>query len=76
MVIEVAEEFLGILVYIFWLFEKAWAQEVIQNLSQFWMILQISDMFFFDGMFNRPEISLQLRIKVLITLHVDNLINQ
>jgi hypothetical protein len=52
MIIEEAEELLSVFVDILWLFKKAGAQEVIEDLSQFGVILEIADVLFLDGVLN------------------------
>ena len=58
MVVEVAEELLGVFVDIIGLLQEARAQEVIENLSQLRVALEIIDMLFLDSMLNGTEISL------------------
>lgn len=70
-VVEVAEEFLSIFVYIFRLFQQTRAQEIVKDLPQLRMALQVADMLFFDRVFDGPEICLQLGVKIFVALHFE-----
>ena len=69
MIVEVAEELFGIVIDIIWLLEEARAEKVIQDLSQFGMILEVADMFLLDIVLNLSKVGLELRVKILVALH-------
>ncbi len=69
MIVEIAEELLGVFIDVFRLLQETRAKEVIEYLPEFRVALQIVHMLFFDCMFNGAKVSLQLGVKVLIALH-------
>ncbi len=69
-VVEVAEELLGVFEDIFWLFEEAGAEEVVEDLPELWVALEVADVLLLDRLLYRSEISLQLRVEVFVTLHL------
>lgn len=70
-VVEVAEEFLGIFIYIFGLLQQARTQEIVEDLPQLRMALQVAHVFLFDGMLDGSEVGLQLRVKIFVALHFE-----
>jgi hypothetical protein len=59
-VVEIAEELFGVFVDILWLLKQAGAEEVIQDLSQFWVAFQVTDVLLLNGVLDSSEIGLQL----------------
>lgn len=70
-VVEVAEEFFGVFIYIFGLLQQARAQKIVEDLSQLRMALQVAHVFLFDCVFDGPKVSLQFRVKIFVALHFE-----
>ena len=58
-IVEVAEKLLGIVIDIVWLLKEAGTEEVIEDLSQFWVFFQVFHMILLDVMLDIVEVSLE-----------------
>lgn len=57
-VVEVAEELLGVFEDVFRLLEEAGAEEVIKDLPELGVALQVAHVLLFDCLLDRPEVGL------------------
>jgi hypothetical protein len=70
LVVEIGEELFGVVVHVIGLFKQTRTEKIIEDLSEFWVLLEVADVLLFDGVFDGGEVRLEFGVEVFVILHM------